>query len=39
MVSPYMENGNVNMYLKEYPNADRVQMVVVLLFVLQLHGS
>ncbi|KIM72464.1 hypothetical protein PILCRDRAFT_829732 [Piloderma croceum F 1598] len=27
MVSPYMENGNVNMYLKEYANADRVQMI------------
>jgi hypothetical protein len=30
MVSPYMKHGNVNMYLKDYPTADRVRMVGIL---------
>jgi len=27
MVSPYMKHGNVNMFLKDYPAADRVRMI------------
>jgi hypothetical protein len=29
MVSPYMENRNVKMYLKDFPDVDRLEIVSV----------